>query len=183
MEPDCFHDQELFIKTKTEANKRQRSSIRPQSEISPVDPNFDRFRKLLRDRVFTVTDKSLRDLLIWTERQLYESKIRLLRRSLSETESSLHDIATPIRNLIRTLSGTFVVALGWQFDGAMGGIAAAIFIMLYTMYYLDERRWLRQVQVQRVTAQIADLKGAVEIVEQQEVFSLEEEFGDEPDSK
>jgi hypothetical protein len=171
-EPDYCEDRHLpplFTKARTEARKRQQTQ------------KFQSYRHCLRRVIFAVKDENLRRELISLERKFRDLKLRSFQNDLSEARKRLNNAGKPERysSVFASVGGAIIVALGWQFGGAVGGTAGAVFAVIAALYGLHELDWSRTRNIQRATEEVADAEATVnEIVDQEVFIQIEEDTGE-----
>jgi hypothetical protein len=171
-ESDYFEDRHLpplFTKARAEARKLQETQ------------KFQSYRRCLRRVIFAVKDENLICELISLERKLGVLKLRSFQNDLSEARKRLNDAGKPERysGFVAGVGGAFIVALGWQFGGAMGGTVAAVFALITALYALHELEWSRTRNIKRATDEVAEAEATVnEIVDQEVFIQVEEDTGE-----
>ncbi len=173
LEPDYFEDRHLpslFIKARAEATELQ------------YGQKFQSFRHCQRDVIFAVTDDTLRKQLISADRKFRDLKLQSFQHDLTAAQRRLNGAGAADRygGFVVAAVGAVIVIFGWQLGGAMGGTAAAVFALIAAMYGLPELERMRSRDVQRATAEVADLEATICEIIDQEVFSqFEEDTGKE----
>jgi hypothetical protein len=143
---------------------------------------FRSYRRCMRDAIFAVKDSNLREELISTERKFHKLKLRSFQNDLSNARGRLNSAGNANRygSFFAAAGGVVIVVLGWQLGGAMGGTAAAVFALIMAMYGLHELEWVRSRNIERATAEVADLEATInEIVEQEIFIQVEEDTGEQ----
>jgi hypothetical protein len=123
--------------------------------------------------IFAVKDPTLRKELISLERKFRDLRLQSFQNDLAEAQRHLNEAGRPGRysSFFAGAGGAVIVILAWQFGGAMGGTAAAVFALITALYGLHELEWIRSSNIQHATEEVAEVEATInQIVDQESSY-------------